>query len=98
MAGLGVGFGSVSACFTAAAKIAKPAVMSSGGIKSDDRVMCILHLRASKTLIPTAPDMNYVAVRLKLCLPMATGLPIGRNGDFGTSRRRQTVKSGERRA
>ena len=36
--------------------------MSSAGIKSDDRVMCILHLRASKTLIPTAPDMNYVAV------------------------------------
>ena len=33
---------------------------------SDDRVMCILHLRASKTLMPTAPDMNYVAVRLKL--------------------------------
>ena len=59
--------------------------MSSAGIKSDDRVMCILHLRASKTLIPTAPDMNYVAVRLKLCLPMAAGLPIRGSGDFGTS-------------
>ena len=47
--------------------------------------MCILDLRASKTLIPTAHDMNYVAVRSKLCLPMAAGLPIGGSGDFGTS-------------
>jgi hypothetical protein len=42
-------------------------------------------LWASKTLAPAAPDMNHVAERLKLCLPMAAGLPIGGSGDFGIS-------------
>ena len=42
--------------------------MSSAGIKSDDRVTCILHLRASKTLILTAPDMNYVGCEIEIVL------------------------------
>ena len=63
-----MGIGSVSAYFTAPAKITKPAVMSSAGIKSDDRVTCILHLRASKTLILTAPDMNYVGCEIEIVL------------------------------
>ena len=50
--------------------------------------MCIFHFFSGVTrrLVPTAPDINQCRFeKLKSCLPMAAGLPIGGSGDFGTS-------------
>jgi hypothetical protein len=60
--------------------------MRRAGIKNHDRVMPILLFAGVEDArADSTPTSTNVAVKLKLCLPMAAGPPIGGSVDLGTS-------------